>query len=164
KLASGPVGGQGATGQRLDWKPAILIPNPSLLHVISRFQQPPSSTDRERKNEFYLVTLEFCSSPLQGYYKAPSATHPNSSTHLQRSKQLYQQRSQGGTHFNFAIVFMDLKRPGYYVKEIGNTMSGRKGTDNSMTLQSQKFQTEDYLDIAIASKSDATPSECMRPY
>nr|XP_048291378.1 histone deacetylase complex subunit SAP18-like [Myodes glareolus] len=56
-------------------------------------------------------------------------------------KEVYPEARKKGTHFNFAIVFMDLKRPGYRVKEIGSTMSGRKGTDDSRTLQSQKFQT-----------------------
>lgn len=64
-------------------------------------------------------------------------------------KEVYPEARKKGTHFNFAIVFTDLKRPGYRVKEIGSTMSGRKGTDDSMTLQSQKFQIGDYLDIAI---------------
>ncbi|XP_044768607.1 histone deacetylase complex subunit SAP18-like [Neomonachus schauinslandi] len=62
-----------------------------------------------------------------------------------------------GTHFNFAIVFTDPKRPGYGVKEIGSTMSGRKGTDDSMTLQSQKFQIGDYLDIAVTPPNQAPP-------
>ncbi|EPY87092.1 hypothetical protein CB1_000273043 [Camelus ferus] len=51
------------------------------------------------------------------------------------------------------------------VKEIGSTMSGRKGTDDSMTLQSQKFQIGDYLDIAITPPNRAPPpSGRMRPY
>ncbi|XP_036166143.1 histone deacetylase complex subunit SAP18-like [Myotis myotis] len=64
-------------------------------------------------------------------------------------KEVYPEARKKGTHFNFAIVFTDMKRPGYRVKEIGSTMSGRKGTDDSMTLQSQKFQIGDYLDIVI---------------
>ncbi|XP_020023256.2 histone deacetylase complex subunit SAP18 isoform X2 [Castor canadensis] len=72
-------------------------------------------------------------------------------------KEVYPEARKKGTHFNFAIVFMDLKRPGYRVKEIGSTMSGRKGTDDSMTLQSQKFQIGDYLDIAITPPNRAPP-------
>lgn len=80
-------------------------------------------------------------------------------------KEVYPEARKKGTHFNFAIVFMDLKRPGYRVKEIGSTMSGRKGTDDSMTLQSQKFQIGDYLDIAITPPNRAPPSSGrMRPY
>lgn len=80
-------------------------------------------------------------------------------------KEVYPEARKKGTHFNFAIVFTDLKRPGYRVKEIGSTMSGRKGTDDSMTLQSQKFQIGDYLDIAITPPNRAPPpSGRMRPY
>lgn len=80
-------------------------------------------------------------------------------------KEVYPEARKKGTHFNFAIVFTDLKRPGYRVKEIGSTMSGRKGTDDSMTLQSQKFQIGDYLDIAITPPNRAPPSSGrMRPY
>lgn len=44
-------------------------------------------------------------------------------------------------------------------------MSGRKGTDDAMTLQSQKFQIGDYLDIAITPPNRAPPpSGRMRPY
>ena len=78
---------------------------------------------------------------------------------------VYPEARKKATHFNFAIVFTDLKRPGYRVKEIGSTMSGRKGTDDSMTLQSQKFQIGDYLDIAITPPNRAPPtSGRMRPY
>ncbi|TFK09961.1 heat shock protein HSP 90-beta [Platysternon megacephalum] len=80
-------------------------------------------------------------------------------------KEVYPEARKKGTHFNFAIVFTELKRPGYRVKEIGSTMSGRKGTDDSMTLQSQKFQIGDYLDIAITPPNRAPPpSGRMRPY
>ncbi|XP_066115128.1 histone deacetylase complex subunit SAP18 isoform X1 [Saccopteryx bilineata] len=80
-------------------------------------------------------------------------------------KEVYPEARKKGTHFNFAIVFTDIKRPGYRVKEIGSTMSGRKGTDDSMTLQSQKFQIGDYLDIAITPPNRAPPSSGrMRPY
>ncbi|XP_073750890.1 histone deacetylase complex subunit SAP18 isoform X1 [Callorhinus ursinus] len=80
-------------------------------------------------------------------------------------KEVYPEARKKGTHFNFAIVFTDPKRPGYRVKEIGSTMSGRKGTDDSMTLQSQKFQIGDYLDIAITPPNRAPPpSARLRPY
>ncbi|CAD7684948.1 unnamed protein product [Nyctereutes procyonoides] len=67
-------------------------------------------------------------------------------------KEVYPEARKKGTHFNFAI-------------EIGSTMSGMKGTDDSMTLQSQKFQIGGYLDIAITPPNQAPPpSGCMRPY
>lgn len=53
------------------------------------------------------------------------------------------------THFNFSNVFMTMKKPGYRVKEIGNTMSGRKETEEPMTPPPQKFNIGDYLGIVI---------------
>ena len=44
------------------------------------------------------------------------------------------------THFNSAIVFTDIVRPGCQVKGIGSTMSRKKGTDDSMALKSQTFK------------------------
>ncbi|DAA29042.1 TPA: Sin3A-associated protein, 18kDa-like [Bos taurus] len=80
-------------------------------------------------------------------------------------KEVYPEARKKGTHFNFAIVFTDLKRPGYRVKEIGSTMSGTKGTDDSTTLQSQKFQIGDYLDIVVTPPNQAPPpSGRMRPH
>ncbi|OWK00876.1 SAP18 [Cervus elaphus hippelaphus] len=59
----------------------------------------------------------------------------------------------------------DLKRPGYRVKQIGSSMSGGKGTYDSLTLPLQKFQMGDYLDMAITPAHRALPpSERMRPH
>lgn len=53
----------------------------------------------------------------------------------------------------------------FRLKEIGSTVSGRKGADDSMTLQSQRFQIGDYLDIAITPPNRAPPlSTRMRPF
>ncbi|XP_038641169.1 histone deacetylase complex subunit SAP18-like [Scyliorhinus canicula] len=80
-------------------------------------------------------------------------------------KEVNPEARKKGTHFSFAIVYPDPKRPGYRVKEIGTTVSGRKGPDDSMALQSQKFQIGDYLDIAITPPSRAPPPPGrMRPY
>ncbi|KAK2108735.1 Histone deacetylase complex subunit sap18 [Saguinus oedipus] len=80
-------------------------------------------------------------------------------------KEVYPEARKKGTHFNFAIVFTDVKRPGYRVKKVGSTVSGREGTDDSVTLQLQKFQIGDYLDIAIISPNRSPPpSGHMRPY
>lgn len=55
--------------------------------------------------------------------------------------------------------------PPFRLKDIGNTVSGRKGTDDSMTLQSQRFQIGDYLDIAITPPNRAPPLNTrMRPF
>lgn len=51
------------------------------------------------------------------------------------------------------------------MKDIGSTVSGRKGADDSLTLQSQRFQIGDYLDIAITPPNRAPPlSTRMRPF
>nr|CAB3265857.1 histone deacetylase complex subunit SAP18-like [Phallusia mammillata] len=53
-----------------------------------------------------------------------------------------------GTTFKFATVFMD--RSGRYrLKDVGQTMGGSKGPDDSVTLAQQKFQIGDFMDIAI---------------
>ncbi|XP_045142187.1 LOW QUALITY PROTEIN: histone deacetylase complex subunit SAP18-like [Echinops telfairi] len=80
-------------------------------------------------------------------------------------KDVYPEARKKGTHFNFEIVFTDLKIPGCRVKEIGSTILGKKGTNDSMTLQSQKFQMGDYLDVAITPPNEPPPpSGHMRPY
>uniref|UniRef100_A0A3P8ZLS4 Histone deacetylase complex subunit SAP18 n=1 Tax=Esox lucius TaxID=8010 RepID=A0A3P8ZLS4_ESOLU len=75
-------------------------------------------------------------------------------------KEVYPEARKKGTHFGFAIVYPDPK-----VKDIGNTVSGRKGPDDAMTLQSQRFRIGDYLDIAITPPNRAPPLPGrMRPY
>uniref|UniRef100_A0A674DBZ4 18 kDa Sin3-associated polypeptide n=1 Tax=Salmo trutta TaxID=8032 RepID=A0A674DBZ4_SALTR len=46
-------------------------------------------------------------------------------------------------YFGFAIVYTDPKTT--RMKDIGNALSGWKGPDDAMTLQSQRFQIGDYL-------------------
>ncbi|XP_037671466.1 histone deacetylase complex subunit SAP18-like [Choloepus didactylus] len=83
---------------------------------------------------------------------------------LTRKRSLPKSQKEGYT-FQFCRGFSDLKRPGYRVKEIGSTISDRKGTDDSLKLQSQMFQIGDYLDIAITPPKRAPPpSGPIRPY
>ncbi|XP_032828664.1 histone deacetylase complex subunit SAP18 [Petromyzon marinus] len=81
-------------------------------------------------------------------------------------KEVNPEARRKGTHFSFAIVYPDPKRPVYRVREIGSTIAGRKGADDIMTLQSQKFQIGDFLDIAItlAGRGPPLPSRMLRPY
>ncbi|XP_034032177.1 histone deacetylase complex subunit SAP18 [Thalassophryne amazonica] len=80
-------------------------------------------------------------------------------------KEVYPEARKKGTHFSFAIVFPDNRAKVYRLKDIGSTMSGRKGVDDSMTLQSQRFQIGDYLDIAITPPNRGPPlSTRMRPF
>ncbi|KAG7256453.1 hypothetical protein CRUP_001581 [Coryphaenoides rupestris] len=80
-------------------------------------------------------------------------------------KEVFPEARKKGTHFSFATVFPDPIRQMYRMKDIGNTVSGRKGPEDSLTLQSQKFQIGDYLDIAITPPNRAPQLPMrMRPY
>nr|XP_054599148.1 histone deacetylase complex subunit SAP18 isoform X1 [Nothobranchius furzeri] len=80
-------------------------------------------------------------------------------------KEVYPEARKKGTHFSFAIVYPEPRGKMYKLKEIGSTMSGRKGLEDSMTLQSQRFQIGDYLDIAITPPNRAPPlNQRMRPF
>uniref|UniRef100_T1KN61 18 kDa Sin3-associated polypeptide n=1 Tax=Tetranychus urticae TaxID=32264 RepID=T1KN61_TETUR len=45
-----------------------------------------------------------------------------------------------GTYFDFALVFPDLRTPGYRMRDIGSTCSGQKGVDDTKTLAQSRFQ------------------------
>ncbi|XP_020506425.1 histone deacetylase complex subunit SAP18 [Labrus bergylta] len=80
-------------------------------------------------------------------------------------KEVYPEARKKGTHFHFSIVYPDLRGKVYRLRDLGNTISGRKGTDDSMTLQSQRFQIGDYLDIAITPPNRVPPlGPRMRPF
>ena len=55
-----------------------------------------------------------------------------------------------GTMFQFSTVYPDPRRGGFRMKELGQTCSGRRGTDDNITLHSRKFQIGDYMDVAIS--------------
>ena len=42
-----------------------------------------------------------------------------------------------------------MRSPGYRMRDIGTTICGQKGPDDSKTLSDCRFQIGDYLDIAI---------------
>lgn len=80
-----------------------------------------------------------------------------------------------GTHFSFAVCFPNPNGPGYRMREIGSTVSGKKGPDDKSSLQSKRFVIGDYLDVAVtytrsSGASSAIdhrqigPSRRMRPY
>ncbi|KAG8200537.1 hypothetical protein JTE90_000610 [Oedothorax gibbosus] len=58
-----------------------------------------------------------------------------------------------GTYFDFALVWPEVRGPGYRMREIGRTISGEKFQDDNKTLESCNFQIGDYLDIAISPPS-----------
>lgn len=66
---------------------------------------------------------------------------------------------QKGTLFSFSTVYPDPRRGGFRIKDLGQTCSGRKGSDDEITLYSRKFQIGDYMDVAISNR----PSR-GRPY
>ena len=55
-----------------------------------------------------------------------------------------------GTMFQFSTVYPDPRRGGFRMKDLGQTCSGRRGTDDNITLHSRKFQIGDYVDVAIS--------------
>ncbi|CAG0884340.1 unnamed protein product [Cyprideis torosa] len=76
-------------------------------------------------------------------------------------KEVNEDARRRGTFFDFSLVVPD-SRPGsrigsYIMREIGSTCSGRKGSDDSKTLNSVRFTIGDYMDIAIH------PPNQMRP-
>lgn len=62
---------------------------------------------------------------------------------------------QKGTLFSFSTVYPDTRRGGYRIKDLGQTCSGRKGSDDNITLYSRKFQIGDYMDVAISNRPRA---------
>ncbi|XP_065904375.1 histone deacetylase complex subunit SAP18-like [Dysidea avara] len=71
-----------------------------------------------------------------------------------------------GTMFSFATIYPDPRRGGYRLKELGQTISGRKGSDDNITLQSRRFQIGDYLDVAVSTRPMSTSrrDSRSRPY
>lgn len=64
-------------------------------------------------------------------------------------KEVNTEARKKGTFFDFAIVTADVRTPGYRMRDIGSTCTGRKGVDDSVTLASKRFVIGDYIDIAI---------------
>jgi histone deacetylase complex subunit SAP18 len=58
-----------------------------------------------------------------------------------------------GTFFDFAVVFPGGGRGGgggfFNTRDIGTTVSGQKGPDDTKTLKDCRFIIGDYLDIAV---------------
>jgi len=69
-----------------------------------------------------------------------------------------------GTFFDFALVYPDLRTPGYRMRDIGSTCAGQKGVDDAKTLSQCRFQVGDFLDIAITPPQTRAPPRRPRPY
>ena len=64
-------------------------------------------------------------------------------------KEVNPEARRKGTYFEFALVFPDLRSPGYRMREIGSTCTGQRGVDDAKSLSAARFQIGDFLDIAI---------------
>ena len=62
-----------------------------------------------------------------------------------------------GTLFSFSTVYPDPRRGGYRIKDLGQTCSGRKGSDDEISLYSRKFQIGDFMDVAISNRPRGRP-------
>lgn len=62
-----------------------------------------------------------------------------------------------GTFFDFAIVYPDPRSQQYRLREIGTTCSGHRGQDDSVSLESKRFQIGDYIDIAVSPPRSGPP-------
>merc|ERR1712071_129861 len=67
-------------------------------------------------------------------------------------KEINTEARRKGTFFDFSTV-VPYFRPGslgaYQMREVGTTCSGKKGSDDTKTLRSIRFNIGDYMDIAI---------------
>uniref|UniRef100_A0A915JT82 18 kDa Sin3-associated polypeptide n=1 Tax=Romanomermis culicivorax TaxID=13658 RepID=A0A915JT82_ROMCU len=68
-----------------------------------------------------------------------------------------------GTVYDFAIVYPD-SRGGYRLRDVGTTVSGTRGVDDSKTLQQMKFEIGDYMDVAVSVPGMRPPMRNRRNY
>merc|ERR1719411_2382617 len=65
-------------------------------------------------------------------------------------KEVNPEARRRGTYFDFALVYPDLRQnPRCQTRDVGTTISGQKGPDDTKTLQNCKFVIGDYIDIAV---------------
>uniref|UniRef100_A0A915CLU8 18 kDa Sin3-associated polypeptide n=1 Tax=Ditylenchus dipsaci TaxID=166011 RepID=A0A915CLU8_9BILA len=54
-----------------------------------------------------------------------------------------------GTEFNFSIVSPDRYSARYVLRDIGKSINGQRGVDDTKTLGDCKFEVGDFIDVAI---------------
>ena len=54
-----------------------------------------------------------------------------------------------GTKFDLSVVYAEGRTPAYRMRELGSTVAGRPGPDDTVTLASKNFQIGDLIDIAV---------------
>ena len=79
-------------------------------------------------------------------------------------KEVHPESRKKGMIFDFAICYQvksislnvvfdtliqDPRMARYRIKEVGQTVSGKKSPDDTITLKGSKFQIGDFMDIAI---------------
>ncbi|RWS21862.1 transcriptional co-repressor component-like protein [Leptotrombidium deliense] len=80
-------------------------------------------------------------------------------------KEVNPEARRKGTFFDFALVYPDIRMPGYRMRDVGSTCCGQKTADDSKTLSQSRFQIGDYLDIAITVPQNRMPQRRPpRPY
>lgn len=57
-----------------------------------------------------------------------------------------------GSSFEFTVVYADPRSPSFKMRDIGKTVVGELGADDSCTLASKKFQYGDFIDVAITAR------------
>ena len=68
---------------------------------------------------------------------------------------------QKGTLFAFSTVYPDNRRGGYRMKDLGQTCSGRRGSDDDITLQARKFQIGDFINPRRMREGYGSRSVCV---
>lgn len=79
---------------------------------------------------------------------------------LIRETQAYQAK---GTQFSFSIVFPEPAAPTYRMRSIGNTVGGKRGSDDELTLAQCRYQIGDFLDVAILPPGAELPRVTNQP-
>ena len=62
----------------------------------------------------------------------------------------------------FIVTVICRFRGGYRLKDLGQTCSGRRGSDDSISLHSRKFQIGDYVDVSVSTRPPTRTRD--RPY
>lgn len=64
--------------------------------------------------------------------------------------EVYPNTKVKGSVFNFAVCWPNPRMPGFIMKDIGQTIIGQKGPDDSLTLKQKQFVIGDYLDVSVS--------------
>lgn len=68
-----------------------------------------------------------------------------------------------GIQFSFSKVFPEPAAPTYRMRPIGNTVGGKRGPDDELTLAQCRYQIGDFLDVAILPPGVELPRLANQP-